>query len=105
MPPGETLILRDANGSVVFGWCKQKYRADLQDGICCTIFRNESGVLSSLLIAEAENAARKRWGTVRAFTYVDPEKVRSKNPGFCFKAAGWTMVATAKGKLLLEKHL
>jgi hypothetical protein len=105
MPPGWTLVLRDAEGMIVFGWCRQKYRADGQNGVCCTIFRNESEHLSSLVILEAEKAAVERWGPVRGFTYVDPRKVRSENPGCCFKMAGWKFVEERRGKLLFEKFL
>jgi hypothetical protein len=106
MPPGQTLVLRDSRGLVVFGWVAQKYRWDGQYGICCSIFRNESALRSSEIILEAERHALARWGATRAFTYVDPASIRSRNPGYCFKVAGWKTVGRGgDGKLILEKYL
>ncbi len=58
-------------------------------GIECLIFRNEGPILSSTLIREADELAWARWPGERHFTYVWDAKVRSTNPGFCFKRAGW----------------
>jgi len=108
LPPGRTLVLRDNLGLVLFGWLWQlpEYRDDGESGYCCSIFRNESKRLSSEIILEAEHLAVERWGPNRAFTYVDPAKVASANPGYCFKAADWQFVrALSDGKHLLEKQL
>ena len=106
-PPGETIILRNAQGSVLFVWNRQlQERADHQEGANCTIFRNESERRSSDIILEAERFALARWGAIRGFTYVDKRAVRSPNPGWCFIAAGWRRAGeSASGKLLLEKNL
>ena len=106
-PPGETLILRDNHCTVLFVWCRQlQARADGQEGVNCTIFRNESNRLSSEIILEAEDYAVGRWGNIRGFTYIDSSKIRSKNPGCCFKKAAWKRCGiSANGKLLLEKEL
>jgi len=46
----------------------------------------------------------QEWGPDRLFTYVDPSKILSANPGYCFKRAGWRFVRRmADGKHLLEK--
>jgi hypothetical protein len=38
------------------------------------------------------------------FTYVDPRKIRSRNPGYCFKVAGWAFIRrTTEGLHLLAK--
>lgn len=38
------------------------------------------------------------------YTYVNPEKVRSSNPGFCFLVAGWQRCGrTRSGLLILER--
>jgi hypothetical protein len=108
MPPGETLVLLNPEATALFGWLKAKpdLRADHQVGVQCTIFRNESPARSSHLILEAEQQALRRWGPTRAFTYVNPAKVISPNPGYCFKIAGWKHTATTKtGLHLLEKEL
>lgn len=106
-PPGETLILRNWECSILFVWCHQlQKRADNQEGVNCTIFRNESKRLSSEIILEAEIFAMNRWGSIRVFTYIDARKIKSSNPGYCFKKAGWARCGmSGNGKLLLEKYL
>lgn len=106
MPPGRTLVLRDSAGACVFAWVWQRpeFRDDHQLGYNCSIFRNESPRLSSEIILEAEQLAFAEWGLHRVFTYVDSRRIRSTNPGCCFKAAGWELVGrTASGKHLLAK--
>jgi hypothetical protein len=105
MPPGKTMILRSAAGDVVFGWLWQQKRDDGQTGYNCSIFRNESQRLSSEIILEAERKVVIEWGANRGFTYIDPESISNKrNPGYCFKVAGWEFVKeTASGLHLLEK--
>ena len=106
MPPGETLVLRDSSGRVLFGWLSQMFRADGERGVCCSIFRNETGRCSSAIILEAEQWAIDYWTPRRFFTYVDPTEIKSANPGYCFKMAGWNFVRRTKdGKHLLEKVL
>src|SRR5690242_4973937 len=96
MPPGRTIVIRDAAGLTVFGWLWQQYRDDQEVGYNCSIFRNESLRLSSELILEAERIAFEKWGKDRLFTYVDPGQIRSRNPGYCFKCAGWEFVRRTK---------
>lgn len=69
------------------------------------LFRNESDVLSSKLILAAEKIAAARWPGERFYTYVDPKKIRSTNPGACFKKAGWRVCGVTKTKklVILEK--
>jgi hypothetical protein len=103
MPPGRTIVLRSDAGDVVFGWLWQHKRDDGQQGFNCSIFRNESARQSSEIILEAEKIAVREWGQNRGFTYIDPNEV-SKNPGYCFKCAGWQFVKkTDSGLHLLEK--
>jgi len=96
MPPGETLILiRDG---AVFGWWRPAPSSGIVamnglDGWTCTIFRNESDCLSSELVLEAERqlaSVKGECGPDGMLTYVRDKKVRSVNPGYCFKRAGWT---------------
>lgn len=106
MGNGRKLVLRDTAGLVVFGWLWSGFRRDGELGYNNVIFRNESSRLSSDIILEAERLAVAKWGPNRAFTYIDPEKIRSVNPGFCFKMAGWKLVGMSQhGKHLLEKNL
>lgn len=78
---------------------------DGQDGYNCAIFRNEGQRQSSEIILEAEEMAFRKWGPNRLFTYIDPKKIRSTNPGYCFKMAGWKRIGLSKsGKVLLAKY-
>lgn len=104
--PGEKMVLIGIDGQSLFVW--RKFINDSgQDGVNCAIFRNESNERSSLMILEAEQIARNRWPQDRFYTYVDASKIRSVNPGACFKAAGWrTCGITQKRKyIILEKKL
>ncbi|MNR93477.1 hypothetical protein D3C72_245340 [compost metagenome] len=59
--PGRNLVLRTAIGDAVWvTW--SGIRDDGLDAWECTIFRNESGHLSSLLIGWAEVATTSEWG-------------------------------------------
>jgi hypothetical protein len=104
---GRKLVLRDAAGLVLFVWMfpDPALRMDSQTGYNCAIFRNESARRSSEIILEAERHAVGRWGPRRMYTYVDPGRVRSPNPGYCFIAAGWRPAGRTKaGKRLLVKE-
>ena len=113
MPPGETVVLITADGSAVFGWWRPHPASGLEalnglDGWTCSIFRNEGRMLSSVLILEAEQALEllgKTCGPDGLLTYVWSAKVRSSNPGCCFKKAGWKRIGkSADGrKVLLQK--
>jgi hypothetical protein len=103
--PGEKLVLVTGCARAVFGW--RRFISDNdQAGINCAVFRNEGAGLSSELILQAEAFARDRWPDERRlYTYVDPRRVRSTNPGFCFIAAGWHRcgVTSKRRYLILEK--
>ncbi len=88
---GESLTLRSVCGRAVWIWRRDIIRRmDGQRGVNCTIFRNEGPWLSSDLVAEADEIAWNRWpDEARHFTYVGDEHIRSVNPGYCFKMAGW----------------
>ena len=101
--PGEKWPLRTAEGDALFVW--RRFIDDSgQRGINCAVFRNESPYRSSDLIREADRIADCIWPHQRHYTYVNPEKVRSTNPGFCFIMAGWRRCGFTKGGLMvLEK--
>jgi hypothetical protein len=105
---GRKLVLRDAPGLVLFVWMfpDVSLRMDNQTGYNCAIFRNESSRKSSEIILEAERLAVEKWGSNRAYTFVDARKIKSTNPGCCFKKAGWISAGMTKGgKHILEKTL
>lgn len=101
--PGQTVLLRTAAGDAVFAW--RKFIDDSgQLGVNCAIFRNEGPALSSLLIRQADAIADHVWAGERHYTYVSPKDVRSRNPGYCFLAAGWRRCGRTKGGLhILER--
>lgn len=103
-PPGEHMILVTPQCDALFVWVKQQIRRDNQVGVNCSIFRNEGETLSSELISEAVELAWQRWPHERLFTYVDPRKIKSTNPGYCFLQAGWWRLngASPKGLVILE---
>jgi hypothetical protein len=103
--PGEKMVLLSADCRALFVWRKFIDKSG-QTGVNCAVFRNEGDELSSRLILEAEQLAWGRWPGERLYTYVNGDKVKSANPGYCFKMAGWRECGkTAKrGLLILEKQ-
>lgn len=99
--PGRKIVLRNPEGTWVYVWRNALLREDGQTGWECTIFRNESSRLSSEIILECE-----KYVEGRMFTYVDSKKIRSSNPGCCFKKAGWKKagISKDKGLILLVKE-
>jgi hypothetical protein len=105
--PGQKLLLLTSNERA--GIAFRKFIDDSgQQGVCCAWFRNTGGVgcLSSQLIHEGATIAQRRWPGQRLYTFVDAGKVRSANPGYCFKMAGWRSAGrTAGGLHILEKTI
>lgn len=101
--PGEYLALLTPAADAGFVWRKIAFRRDDQHGVECSIFRNEGPTRSSDLIRAAMGLAWQRWPGERLFTYVDGAHVRSTNPGFCFRAAGWRNAGvSARGLVLMD---
>ena len=101
--PGEKIILRTWEGDAMFAW--RNFIDDSgQEGINCAIFRNESNHLSSDIIRQADSIADHVWPGERHYTFVDAKRVRSSNPGACFKHAGWRRCGRTKsGLVILER--
>lgn len=99
--PGEKMVLRTAACDAIFVWRVERYRQDDQSGVNCAVFRNEGPALSSQLILAAMALAWRRWGRVRLYTYVDARRIRSTNPGACFRCAGWRRVGRTKDRGLV----
>lgn len=102
---GEHLALMTVTCDALFVWRLERFRHDGQEGINCAVFRNEGPLLSSLLIREACELAWTRWPGARLWTYVNPRKIRSSNPGFCFKKDGWRECGRSKGGLVILERL
>lgn len=103
--PGEKMVLLTLDCKALFIWRKFIESGETEPkGINCAAFRNEGDILSSQLILEAEQLAGYRWPGERLYTYVNPEKIISTNPGYCFQKAGWNKCGkTLKGLIILEK--
>lgn len=99
--PGEKMVLMTLACDALFAWRKEKYRLDGQTGVNCAVFRNTSPILSSLLIREAMELAWARWPGERLFTHVDSSKIKSSNPGCCFKKADWRRCGESNTGLLI----
>lgn len=98
--PGEKIVLLTPCARAVFVW-RKFISKDQQDGINCAVFRNEGAGLSSDLIRAAMAIAWARWPAARFYTYVNPRRLRSTNPGFCFIKAGWRRCGITKTRKLL----
>lgn len=104
--PGERIVLITKAGDALFVW-RKFINADGQKGVNCSVFRNENkNVLSYQLLNEAEKIARERWLGERMYTYVNPKKIKSSNPGYCFKMNGWKQCGITKKRklIILEKN-
>lgn len=102
--PGQKMVLMTVNCDALFVW-RKFIDGSGQQGVNCAVFRNESPILSSTLILEAEQVAHQRWPGERLYTYVNATKIKSRNPGYCFKQAGWRVCGITKTKhlVILEK--
>jgi hypothetical protein len=108
--PGEKMVLLTVKCDALFVWRKFIDKSG-QTGVNCAVFRYEDNPgpchnsthdhCPSKMIAEACEIAWGRWPGERLYTYVDPRKVRSGNPGYCFKRAGWRQCGRTKGGLVI----
>lgn len=107
--PGERIVLRTEAGDAAFIWKPIFHSTGRRDsgqrGVCCTFFRNESTHRSSDLVAQADAVADFLWPSCRHYTYVNPARVRSANPGYCFLVAGWRRCGQTRGGLLILERV
>jgi hypothetical protein len=96
--PGEKVVLITEDKRAVFAWRRERFHRLMGDGVCCTIFRNEGPHRSSDLIRQAGRIADAIWPNLWRYTFVAPGKIASKNPGYCFKLAGWELVRLPDGR-------
>lgn len=101
--PGEKLVLLTPCARALFVWrdFQSKDPTANPGDINCSIFRNEGAGLASALIRAAMDLAWEKWGPQRLYTYVNPRRVRSTNPGYCFLQAGWRKCGVTKTRRLL----
>jgi hypothetical protein len=104
VPPGRCLVLltEACDALWVTSWPFAEYVRHAWAGAwVCSCFRNESEHLSSDLIRAA--VAHTVWyAPVEGFvTFVDTTKTRRKrDPGRCYRKAGWRVWGETQGKLL-----
>lgn len=105
--PGEKMVLLTPCVRAAFVWrkfidkCIDERTGDPQVGVNCAVFRNEGAGISSELILSAMRLGWQRWPGQRFYTYVNPRRVRSLNPGYCFLMAGWRRCGFTKTRRLL----
>lgn len=111
--PGYNMVLytSDECGEACFAWWRPKWEDGIErfDGLRaleCTLFRNETGWLSSSLIEQAV-AAVQCWeryepgsSLITGIGSLQTQRRRSRNnrPGHCFRVAGWEDFEHARGR-------
>lgn len=64
----------------------------------------KGGYCPRCLLKEAVKVAQRRWLGERFYTYVNPRKIKSTNPGYCFICAGWKVCGKIKGDLVILEY-
>lgn len=110
VPPGRCLVLVADSALWVTSWPKPEFVHHQWAGAwVCSAFRRESGPVASVLVQEAVAATLWRWPEPPALgmvTFVDPAQVRHKrDPGRCFRKAGFKLVGVTKERKLLAFQL
>jgi hypothetical protein len=112
VPPGRCVVLRTPAGDAVWvtSWPFAEHVKHAWAGAwVCSIFRNESEHLSSELITEALAATLAVWPDppeLGMITFVDARQVRRKrDPGRCFRRAGFRDVGFTREQGLLAMQL
>lgn len=107
VPPGSCVVFltEDAGAVWVTSWPIAAYVKHAWAGAMVnSLFRRESGPLASDLIVAATAATRAHWPDLPALgivSFVDASKTRRKrDPGRCYRRAGWTHVGYTAGGLL-----
>lgn len=106
VPPGRCMVLlaEDQHALWVTSWPMPEYVKHQWAGAWVnSLFRNEGTGLSSALIREAIAATRWHFGESPALgmiTFVDTRHIKSTNPGYCYKRAGFQHVGFTKGGLV-----
>lgn len=105
--PGRKLVLLNEEAAALWvsSWPFAEYvRREYADAWLCSLFRNESSTLSSTLILEAVAITRWKYGAPPdsgMVTMIDASKIKSRNPGYCYKCAGFVQVGHTKGGLVI----
>lgn len=111
VPPGRCVVFRtqDAGAIWVTSWPFAEFTKHAWAGAWVnTCFRRETGPLASELIASAVAATRAVWDPppLGIISFVDASKTRHKrDPGRCYRKAGWKHVGFSKGGLWTFQQL
>jgi hypothetical protein len=107
VPPGRCIVLltNGADALWVSSWPFAEYvKHEWAGAWLCTMFRNESAILSSTLIREAVAITRGIWTNpppLGMVTFVDPTKIKHKRDfGRCYRRAGFREVGKTRGGLI-----
>ena len=106
-PPGRKIVLltpaEDAYWVTSFPFA-EFVRHAWAGALLCSAFRNEGPTLSSDLVRAAVACTRWKWPEIPDLgmvTFIDASKVRKKrDPGRCFRKAGFNPVGHTKGGLV-----
>lgn len=106
VPPGRCLVLLtdDAAAVWVTAWPRSEFvRHAWAGAMVNSLFRREAGPVASELITAAAAATRALWPNLPPLglvSFVDASKTRRKrDPGRCYRRAGWTHVGFTAGGL------
>jgi len=109
VPPGRSLVLLADDALWTTSWPFAEYVRHAWPGAWInSLFRNEGDYLSSDLILQAIAATRWKWPDVPdlgIITFVNQDKIRSTNPGYCYLMAGFERVGYTKGGLVVLQML
>ena len=109
VPPGRCYVLDNERALWVTSWPFAEYVRHAWAGAWVnSLFRNEGAGLSSELIAEAVALTRAVWEPppLGIVTFVNADKVRRKrDPGRCYRKAGWKHVGFTAGGLWAFQQL
>jgi len=112
VPPGRCIVLktRDLKAVWTTSWPFAEYvKHEWRGAWVNSLFRNEGAGLSSELIIEAVAATRSIWRAapdLGMVTFVDADKTRRKrDPGRCYRRAGFDHVGFTKGGLYVFQLL
>jgi len=103
-PPGRCFVLKHERAVWITSWPYPEFvKHDWPGAWVNSLFRNEGAGLSSELITLAVAATRWYWPDIPALgvvSFVDAAKVRRKrDPGRCYRKAGWKHVGFTKAGL------
>ncbi len=112
VPPGRCIVLLTENADALWvtSWPFAEFCRHAWAGAwVCSCFRNESRVLSSDLIREAVAITRGIFGEpppLGFITFVDASQTcRKRDPGRCYRRAGWKPCGKTKGGLFALQQL